>query len=323
MFQSRIDEKAPRLGNILIQNEHAARQEAERSFDRTHVAIGNEKADAFAFEYGLDRREEDGIVGAQNFLQQAPPLRAEVVMQRRCRQEEPAGEAMDWRHFFNENHSLYVSARHRILHADLVARGMVELLPPGMPVVLDWGSGDAESATLVAARCKRLYLFDAAARVRSRLYQRYGSDPAITILDEDSLAALEPSSLDCIFMVSVVQYLSRDVFARVLDDLRETLAPGGRLVLGDIVPRGLSPYEDARALLAFAARGGLFFAAMAGLGRTFFSNYRTLRDTLGLTQWDDAELVDFLAYHGFSAQTAATNIGHNQSRRTFVAQRNR
>ena len=91
-----------------------------------------------------------------------------------AREQEARGGSMDWRGFWNEDHSIYVSARHRALHADLVARGIVALLPPAKPRVLDWGCGEAEDAATVAVRCSRLYLYDSAPRVRENLRARYG-----------------------------------------------------------------------------------------------------------------------------------------------------
>ena len=225
---------------------------------------------------------------------------------------------MDWRTFFNEDHSIYVSDRHRALHADLVARGIVANLPAGRPRVLDWGCGEAEGAGVIAARSGRLYLYDSAPRVRDNLQRRHAGNDAITVLDEDALAALPDGSLDAIVIVSVLQYLSPEALADLLRTLAPKLAQGGRLVIGDVIPPKLSPVTDAKALLAFAWKGGFLLDAVAGLVKTFFSNYRTLRKSLGLTQWSEADLSGLLSRTGFDPRRAAENIGHNQARMTFV-----
>lgn len=226
---------------------------------------------------------------------------------------------MDWRTFFNEDHSIYVSDRHRALHADLVARGIVANLPAGPPRVLDWGCGEAEGADVVAARCSRLYLYDSAPRVRGNLQRRHAGNEAIIVLDEDALAALPVGSLDAVVIVSVLQYLSPEALADILGTLATKLTQGGRLVIGDVVPPNLSPVTDAKALLAFAWKGGFLLDAVAGLVKTFFSNYRTLRKSLGLTQWSESDLCALLSRCGLAPQRAAENIGHNQARMTFVA----
>jgi hypothetical protein len=45
-----------------------------------------------------------------------------------------------------------------------------------------------------------------------------------------------------------------------------------------------------------------------------------LRSRLGLSRYAEAEMIERLAAAGFSARRAATNIGHNQARMTFLAQ---
>ncbi len=228
---------------------------------------------------------------------------------------------MDWRTFFNEDHSIYVNARHRELHADLIAKGTIALLPAGAPDVLDWGCGEAEAAGVVAARCGTLYLYDSAPRVRENLHRRYDARPNISVLDETGLRALAEGSIDAIAIVSVVQYLSRESFDEIISGLAPKLRVGGKLIIADVIPPNLSPLVDVRALLAFAWRGGFLGAALVGLVKTLFSNYSRLRGTLGLTQWDEGAMISTLGTHGLVAQRATENIGHNQARITFVANR--
>ena len=76
---------------------------------------------------------------------------------------------------------------------------------------------------------------------------------------------------------------------------------------------------DASALLSFAWKGGFLGAAVTGLARTAVSEYRKLREELGLAQYDEAEMTEILGEAGFSAERLAQNIGHNQARMTFRA----
>jgi hypothetical protein len=78
---------------------------------------------------------------------------------------------------------------------------------------------------------------------------------------------------------------------------------------------------DAAALLAFARREGFLTAALGGLVRTFFSDYRRVRAVLGLRQLDEAEMIALLRANGFEAQRLRPNLGHNQSRMAFMAKR--
>src|SRR5688500_18923408 len=77
--------------------------------------------------------------------------------------------AMTWREFWNRDTPIYAGERHKLLHYRLLAKDVAALIPSPEAAVLDHGSGEALSADRVAARCRRLYLCDAAPFVRERL----------------------------------------------------------------------------------------------------------------------------------------------------------
>jgi SAM-dependent methyltransferase len=226
---------------------------------------------------------------------------------------------MSWRDFWNGTHSIYVSERHRALHYRTIAEDMARFVPASDAVVLDHGCGEALSADLVARQCGKLLLFDAAPRVREKLAAQFRADPAIAVLDDAALAAIPDHSLDLVVANSLAQYLSRDELAGLMSFWRGKLKPSGRLVLGDIIPPDADAVADAAALLGFARRGGFFFKALRGLTATFFSDYRKLRQQLGLSRYAEAEMIGLLAQQGFSAARSRPNIGHNQQRMLFVA----
>ena len=234
-----------------------------------------------------------------------------------------------WREFWNRDTPIYVNPRHKALHYEGIAADIAALLPQAslpqasLPhdraVVLDHGCGEALSADRVAKACARLYLLDAAPLVRTRLAARFRSVPAVAVIAPDDLAAIPDASLDLVVANSLAQYLSRDELVGLLRIWRAKLAPAGRLVLADILPPDLSAVADARALLAFAARGGFLPAAILGLARTAFSDYRRLRGALGLARYDAAAMLALLAEEGFRGRRLARNLGHNQNRLAFEA----
>ncbi len=226
---------------------------------------------------------------------------------------------MSWREFWNEPHSIYVSDRHRLLHYDRIAKDISALVPSSEAIVLDYGCGEAWSADLVLQKCAQLYLVDAAPNVRAKLRQRFTSEPKITILDEESFLVLPESTLDMVVCNSVFQYLRADEATRLIEIWHDKLKPGGRLVLGDIIPPDLGRLDDVKALLTFGFEGGFFLAALRGLAQTFFSNYRALREEIGLTTYTEEDMLALLSGHGFEAVRAEHNIGHHQGRMTFVA----
>ena len=226
---------------------------------------------------------------------------------------------MNWRDFWNQDTPIYVSERHKVLHYAWLARDIAALIPSSDALVLDYGCGEALSADRVAARCRTLYLCDAAPMVRERLRARFADDPRIKVLSPEDVENLPEASLDLIVANSVIQYLSLDELRAFLALARLKLKPDGSLVVADVIPPDTSPVTDAGALLSFAWKGGFLGAAVAGLARTAVSQYRRLRDELGLSQYDAPEMIEILGDAGFSAERLPQNIGHNQSRMAFRA----
>jgi SAM-dependent methyltransferase len=226
---------------------------------------------------------------------------------------------MNWRDFWNQDTPIYVSQRHKVLHYARLARDIAGLIPSPGALVLDYGCGEALSADRVAAKCKTLYLCDAAPLVRERLRARFGDEPRIAVLSPEDAEGLPEGSLDIVVANSLIQYLGLDELRAFLALARSKLKPGGCLYLADVIPPDVGPVTDASALLSFAWRGGFLGAALAGLARTAVSEYRRLRDELGLSQYDEPEMIEILAEAGFSGERLAHNIGHNQARMTFRA----
>src|SRR5215216_3199798 len=226
---------------------------------------------------------------------------------------------MNWRDYWNQDTPIYVSDRHKVLHYQSIASDIAALVPSTSAHVLDHGSGEALSAGRVAAKCERLYLCDAAPLVRERLVERFRANPKIEVLAPDAIERLPEASLDLVVANSLLQYLSADELRSLLRLWRAKLKPGGRLVLADVIPPDLNAATDAKALLSFAWKGGFVTRALVGLVRTALSDYRKIRNALGLTTYGESEMIALLRAEGFSAERRAKNIGHNQNRMTFAA----
>ncbi len=129
---------------------------------------------------------------------------------------------MTWRDYWNQDTPIYVNARHKAVHYELIARQLVEALPPANscgPAVLDFGCGEALSADVVAKRCQVLHLCDGAELVRSRLAQKFGLLGNVVVMSPEQLGEIPAGSLDLIVVNSVLQYLSRARSRRPAGDL--------------------------------------------------------------------------------------------------------
>ena len=226
--------------------------------------------------------------------------------------------ASGWIDFFDHKHSIYVNDRHEAAHYRGVAEGIRPYAPAG-GVLLDYGCGAALSADLVAEPLSRLILCESAPNVRSSLAARFAGNGKIVVRKPEDVQMMPAGSVDVIIMHSVTQYLTGAEFDALSVLFRRLLKPGGLLVIGDVIPRKISALTDVLTLLRFGAQKGFFWAAVRGLFRTFFSDYRRLRQSLGLTRYDAAEILAKLEQAGFSAEPAPSNIGHNESRNSFLA----
>jgi SAM-dependent methyltransferase len=223
---------------------------------------------------------------------------------------------MNWLAFWDSPHSIYVCARHKDVHYRAIAEAITALVPSHEARVLDYGSGEALHADIVAAACGQLLLCEGAPRVRSGIAARFADNPEIRALAPDDLKQLPDQSLDLIVLHSVAQYLTPDELSGLLTQFHRMLNTNGMLVLSDIVPPEV---RAAAALLKFGAANGFFLAAVAGLARTLMSNYWRLRSQYGLTRYSDTAMIGKLAAAGFAAQRKPKNIGHDQARMAFTA----
>lgn len=225
-----------------------------------------------------------------------------------------------WRDFFDGEHSIYVSDRHKLLHARIIARGMIAAIPHANAVVLDHGCGEALHGDAVAAACGTLYLCESAPALRAQLSARFASRTHVSIVAPETIEiGIPDDSLDLVTFISVSQYLKREELDAALHVWFEKLKPGGKLVIGDVIPPDVGMVTDTKALLSFAFSGGFLIAAIAGLVKTAFSDYRKLRENLGLSMYSAVQMEAVLDKAGFVGIRQIENIGHNAARMTFEA----
>jgi SAM-dependent methyltransferase len=226
---------------------------------------------------------------------------------------------MKWLDFWNADTPIYVNDRHKRVHYARIADDVVRLLPGPHARVMDYGCGEALSAERIAGQCAHLYLCDGAPFVLDRLRNRFGGLGNVTVISPDKLSSVADASIDLIIANSLVQYLSADELRSALSVWRRLVATRGALVIADVIPHKVGALTDATALLRFAARNGFLLPAVIGLARTFFSDYRRVRSELGLSHYDEAELIDILGGGGFAGQRLSRNLGHNPARMAFYA----
>lgn len=228
----------------------------------------------------------------------------------------------DWIDYYDSTHTIYASKLHRDVHFEIVAADIIRYIPSPDAVVLDYACGEALSATKVADACGKLILAEPAPGVRGRLIDRFAPITKIRVRSLDDLRNMEAGSVDLAIMNSVAQYMSPQELDTAFQVVRRLLTPAGRLVLGDVLRPDAGTISDVTALLRLGARHGFLVDALFGLVRTALSDYRQVRSKVGLTRYSEADILRKAAAAGLSATRESINIGHNQTRMTFVARPN-
>jgi len=222
-----------------------------------------------------------------------------------------------WTEFWGGKHSIYVSPRHVEAHFRRLTADLAAALPHAKGLrVLDYGSGDALGAPSLAALGHDIALYDAASEVQRRIAKRFEGDSRITVLDDAALDTRE-GYFDAIIVSSVIQYIPRDALPAVMARWHRLLAPGGILIIADVMHPDTGMTADVADLLCFAGREGFLLSAIAGLARTFFSDYRRMRQKLGLARYTEQEFLGLLTAAGFRAEGLDNNPGPNRHRQGF------
>lgn len=223
-----------------------------------------------------------------------------------------------WVEFWNRPNAIYVNRRNLEAHFECLQRDIEGYLPSG-GTLLDFGCGDALAAEAMAARCARVYLYDAAPAVQQRLAGRFAGHPRIIVLDDHGLASLPAGSLDLVIAVSVLQYIPRAELEGVLARWRSLLKPGGQALIADVADPDTPLMRDIASQLGMARRHGFLLAALFGLGRLALSDYRQIRREAGFSTYSPAELLMLLEMAGLPAEPLPRNVGPTPHRRSFLA----
>ena len=107
-----------------------------------------------------------------------------------------------WVAFWDTSNSIFVSARHKEVHYRQMAQEISRYLPSPAARVLDYGSGEALYANLVAAAAGQVLLCEGAPRIRASAAARFADIPKIRVVTPEEVGQLQPHSLDLIVLLS-------------------------------------------------------------------------------------------------------------------------
>jgi SAM-dependent methyltransferase len=177
----------------------------------------------------------------------------------------------------------------------------------GRMQVLDFGCGFGLVAERVAPRVGVLYLWDASPNMRRHARVNVAGRPNVRFLDSLERGSLDGlPHFDLVLVNSVVQYMTPEAFSAWLGSWRELLAPSGRIVISDVIPRRGGSLVEFLDLLKFSVRRRFLLRAVwQALGE--LGPYRKTRRAFPLTRMD----ADELRQRGEAANLTVTVLPRN------------
>lgn len=247
------------------------------------------------------------------------PAKAEDI-QRVSVDEKCSMNSADWISYWNNEGRDGCCHRHKATLDSRVSEDIARYVPEG-GAVLDYGCGRNGFIEDLIHKADQLILCDAAVSVREEMNRRFDNHERIMVLSPEELALFPDGAFGLIVMHSVAQYLSVAELQSALVTIERLMKENGRLLLGDIVPTDNSAFSDTYAFLQFWSREGGALSAAYCLFRMMFSPYTKVRIGVGLQTYDDATLLDMLRSSGLICDRLARNIGHNQTRLSYLCRK--
>ena len=184
--------------------------------------------------------------------------------------------------------------------------------------VLDFGCGFGFVAEALAYKVGELFVWDSSPNMRRFLRLLVRGQPNIRFLDLSKAQAV-PGNLrfDLILVNSVVQYMTFDEFSTWLVGWATVLAPGGRIVISDLLPPDHNSTSDLIDILRFSVRRGLAGNAIVWAFR-MLGRYRRMRIACPLGRIGLTELSQRGKAAGLTMTCLPANLTHFTKRFTVV-----
>lgn len=184
--------------------------------------------------------------------------------------------------------------------------------------VLDFGCGYGFVAHGLAPLVGQLFLWDAAESMRACARSHLAGRPNVYILGSPGTSdAPGDPRFDLILVNSVIQYMSEAEFLARLATWCLQLAPGGQVVVSDIIPPDHPPLKDILALLSFSTRRGYLLRALRNvLGER--KRYQRMKQMCRLYHVGADQLHRHAAASGLQVKILPRNLTHFPGRITAV-----
>jgi SAM-dependent methyltransferase/ribosomal protein S18 acetylase RimI-like enzyme len=227
-------------------------------------------------------------------------------------QHKPVSEWTDYWERLEDRQAIF-----RAEAQDFVARLQTAVTVSNRTRALDFGCGFGFVANAVAPHVGTLALWDAAANMRARARLNVAAHNNVQFVDLSRTDHGLDGAFDLITVNSVVQYMTREELQGWLRQWRAMLAPGGHLVISDIVLPSYRFASDIVALSRFALRHGFLIEALRE-GVREYRSYGAIKKLRPLLQLDHAAIGTLAAATGLRVEFLPDNLTFRTGRATAV-----
>ena len=182
--------------------------------------------------------------------------------------------------------------------------------------VLDFGAGYGNVSYLIRKKVRKIYLYDKAEYIQEVLrhtLDKHENTQIIADLNEIR------EKVSVIILNSVCQYIDKQEFKNILDSFAGLSDQNTNLVIADIIPKNYSKMTDFLGQLSLGLKYGFFTNLLTyAISNTLFSPALSLSEE-HLIKYDQDEMINLLAEHGFEAILAPVNYTYSRKRYTVYA----
>jgi SAM-dependent methyltransferase len=200
---------------------------------------------------------------------------------------------------------------------DTVRRLFSEAPLPAGARVLDFGCGFGLVGAGLARRGCEVWLWDASPHMRKLARMNAAHVAGVHFADLSRPEDLPPLRFDLVLVNSVAQYMPDAELDAWLTRWARLLAPGGRIVIADLLSEEASALADWRDFTRHALRGGFLLRAVRE-GLAEIARYRRMRGARPLRRLSRGELSERAERHGLHLRFADRNVTYKRRRATAV-----
>lgn len=190
----------------------------------------------------------------------------------------------------------------------------------GAERILDFGCGYGFIAATFAARGHAVAVWDASSNARRQTMFRMAMFNNVSFLDlsQAENCAKHAGAFDLITVHSVIQYMSTEELRNWLQKWRQMLAPGGRLLISDVITPAVGTLPELLSLITLSVKKRFFLRAVWECLRETPTYWRA-RNSLSLNRVEAEKwqgLMEAAGYSGF--EQLQENLSHRQARLSLV-----